>query len=357
MHQLSEIFELKREGLNLSRAFFLLCASLVLLIVSLAIKQEVYLLSAWFAFLCVGLSDPGGEFVHRALLLVAFALVGASLTALAFGIGSGPWGWVVLAAFMVTLLAGLAVKYGVHRFVGAMLLNVWFIVALAVPNSYSAAKITSHTWGQALAWLIGSAVWIAFIFVVWLARGRKDAPAPVPEIPGDTATRELTPPLIAYAAIRALAVAIAIAIPFGFNLPNAAWAPVAALVAMKGDLNQTTLVGEQRIVGALIGALVAAVLLLTVDNKHVLEAAVIVFFTIGVAIHGVNYTLYTAAIAATVLIALDVPHPSNVSAEGQRVLYTLLGVGIGVVVFLLAGLLSKRAAKAHEPASSQPEPA
>ena len=40
----------------------------------------------------------------------------------------------MLAAFVATLLGGLAVKYGLHRFVGAYLLNVWFIIALGLPT-------------------------------------------------------------------------------------------------------------------------------------------------------------------------------------------------------------------------------
>jgi hypothetical protein len=47
-----------------------------------------------------------------------------------------------------------------------------------------------------------------------------------------------------------------------------------------------------------------------------------------------------------VLIALDLPHPSNLADEGRRVLFTFVGVAIAVVVLLLAGLLQKRAAKA-----------
>ena len=59
-----------------------------------------------------------------------------------------------------------------------------------------------------------------------------------------------------------------------------------------------------------------------------------------------NYALYCAAIAAGVLIVIDLLQPSDYGAEGYRVLWTLCGVGIGVIVMLLAGLLGKRAAKA-----------
>lgn len=50
---------------------------------------------------------------------------------------------------------------------------------------------------------------------------------------------------------------------------------------------------------------------------------------------------------------LDLPHPSNLADEGRRVLFTFIGVGMAVVVLLLAGLMQKRTAKAA-PHSPQP---
>jgi hypothetical protein len=62
----------------------------------------------------------------------------------------------VLAAFAVTLAGGLAVTLGVRRFVAALLLNVWFIVALGVAFSLRhQARVTSYTWAQVLAWAGG----------------------------------------------------------------------------------------------------------------------------------------------------------------------------------------------------------
>jgi hypothetical protein len=65
-----------------------------------------------------------------------------------------------------------------------------------------------------------------------------------------------------------------------------------------------------------------------------------------------NYAL-DAAITAAVLLLLDAPHPSNYSAVGDRVLWTLAGVGI-VLVMLLADLLAKRA---RRDAKAQQQPA
>ena len=346
MSPIAKVFELNRKGLNVPRALAIVGVLLVPWIVLDVIDKEQYLLSAGFGVLLVGLSDPGGQFGYRAGRMGLVAVIGALLTALGFGIGAGAWELVVLAAFAVTLLSGLALKYGLHRFVAALLLNVWFIIAIDLPNNYKADGTTSHTWAQVLAWLAASALWIAFTCILWLARGRKPRPEPVPEIPGDISPRKLTRPIILFAAIRALAVAITVAIAFGLHLPNADWMPIATLVAMKPSLQQSTLVAEQRVAGAILGALIAALFLLTIDNKHALELIVLVLAASAAALRTVNYAIYCAAIAGLVLIADDTPHPTNLTDEVRRVLFTLARVGIAVLVMLLANQLQKRTAKA-----------
>ena len=121
------------------------------------------------------------------------------------------------------------------------------------------------------------------------------------------------------------------------------------------------LVGVQRLAGALIGAAAAALLLLIPANehgsqlvaiKHGLDVVALVLFMHAAAIRFWNYAIYCGAVAAGVLILMDLPQPSNYAAEGYRVLWTLCGVAIGVLVMFLAGLLAKRA-----PAAKQPVPA
>jgi uncharacterized membrane protein len=63
----------------------------------------------------------------------------------------------------------------------------------------------------------------------------------------------------------------------------------------------------------------------------------------------VNYALYAAAISGAVLIAMDLPHPTNLAAEGRRVFYTFAGIAIAIVVMFLATLLQKRKAPAGAP--------
>ena len=119
--------------------------------------------------------------------------------------------------------------------------------------------------------------------------------------------------MILFALLRAVALPISVAIAFGLQVPNANWMPIATIVAMKPSLQQSALVAEQRVAGT---------------------------------IRAMNYALYVAASAAVVLIAADLPNPSNLTAEGRRILFTFIGVGIAIIVMFLASLLQKRAAKA-----------
>jgi hypothetical protein len=254
------------------------------LIVLGVLHQEKYYVSVAFGALFVGLSDPGGEYGYRVPRMAVIAVAGALLTLLGYVVGGSGWGWVVLAAFVVPLLAGLAVKYGLHRFIAMELLNVWFLVVLSLPGAFRLDHVHTDAWAQA-------------------------QPA-ADVLPGDTRPVPLTRQVVSFAVIRAVAVAIAVAIAFGLQVQNADWMPVAALVAMKSSLQQSALVAEQRLAGAIIGA----------------------------------------AVAGAVLIGMGVPHPSSLADEVRRVGFTFAGVGIAVVVMLLANLLSKRTPAAAHPA-------
>ena len=121
MSWLSKVFALNPQGINWARGVFFVDVALVPYVVLVAIGEQQYFLSAVFAVLFTGVSDPGGSFGYRASRLAVFGLVGAAVTALGFGIATSGWGWLVLAVFVVTLVSGLALKFGVHRFVAVEL--------------------------------------------------------------------------------------------------------------------------------------------------------------------------------------------------------------------------------------------
>ena len=142
------MFALDWKALALSRAVAAVVILSAVVVVLELVDQQEYVLTVVFAVLYVGISDPGGAFGNGATRMGIFAVLGALLTLLGFGVGGGGWGVVVLAAFLVTLLCGLAVKYGVHRFVAGILLNSWFIIAIVLPVEYKLDRISTHAWSR-----------------------------------------------------------------------------------------------------------------------------------------------------------------------------------------------------------------
>lgn len=170
--QASSVFKLNPKGFDLRRGISTLLVMLLPLVVLGALGEGKYFISVALAALFTGLCDPGGKYSYRAPRLAVFAVAGALLTALGYWLGGLAWGWVVLAASVITLLASLAAKYGAHRFTAALLLNIWFLIALSLPGAYAADHVHTSAWPQALAWLTGSALMIGYIGGMWLATGR-----------------------------------------------------------------------------------------------------------------------------------------------------------------------------------------
>jgi uncharacterized membrane protein YccC len=251
--------------------------------------------------------------------------------------------------FAVTLLCGLSLKFGPAIFTAAVLLNAWFLVAISVPE-YAHHDAASSGWPQqTLAWLAGAAVWMAIVLIGWLVRGGKARALHFPastENPSEALSR----PAVLYIVSRAAAISIPVAIAWGLQLPNADWMPMAAFVTMKTSLGQSTLRAEQRIAGTLIGALIATVFLLTVDNSAVLGIVILVAATLAASFYAANYAIYVVGLVSGVLMSTVLADPAD-AAVAQRVLYTCIGVGIGVGATLLADRIQKHAPKTAPAAS------
>ncbi|HSW80744.1 MAG TPA: FUSC family protein [Candidatus Saccharimonadales bacterium] len=350
MHQLAQIFKLDYNKQNASLGLIVLELILAAFVVLYTKHDTIYIFSVIFGTLFVGLSDPGGAFRSRSGPLAVAGIGGAILTVLGYNLASSGWGWITIVVFVVTLLSGLTLKFGAHWFATSLLLNAWFIIALGIGSSFDQSHISTHAWEQTLAWLCGGSLWVLVAVFLWVVHGQTAKPL-FAEIPSDSKERKLTKPMIAFAVIRAIAMAIAVAIPFGLNLSHGYWIPIATMLSMKANLTQATIFSFQRITGTIIGTALAAALLWGVNSKLELITAALILLANGGAIRFVNYAWYTAATAAGALFAIDLFTPTSHTAEWQRVGYTFIGLGIGVLVMFIAITLGKRKAK------SSPQPA
>ena len=338
---LAKAFALNTKGIDVPRGVLVAGLLLITDVVCASQGQRRYFLSVAFGVLFVTLSDPGSGYLSRVRRMAAVGAVGALVTALGFGIGGGAWGWVVLATFVITAASGLLINIDLLTLLAGILLNVWFLVTLSIAVGLP-SRVDPQPWNQALAWLIGSAFAVALMSISWVTRGRSHQTSHVPEIPADLPPIKLSKQIVAFVVIRAVAVAGSAAIAFGFSLNNADWMPLATLIAMKPTLQQSTLRATQRLLGTALGAGIAAVFLVTVTSLRTLEEIVVLLMGGGISIYGVNYALYTAAVAGAALIAIDLPNPTDLNAEGQRIFFTFAGIAIAVVVTVLGTLLQKR---------------
>ncbi|WP_345803397.1 FUSC family protein [Microbacterium sp. AZCO] len=342
--KLAAVFGFDKSRLNWPLGLTVAAAIFIPLVLLALIGQDVYWLSVSFGALFVGLGDPGGRLSTRAAFAAEFGLIGALVTAWGIAVGSAGWLLVTVSTVVITLATGLVIRFGVRRFVTGSLLTAWFLIAIALPTGFGAAGITLNPWLQAVAWLAGAAAWFVLSSIVSALQRRPDRAPLVAELPTDTSGSALTKPVVVYSVLRTLAVSGAVAIAFGFQLPYADWMPLSAQVAMKPNAQQSRLAATQRVVGTVLGAAIAVLLLLTVDQKYVLAGAMVLLALVGGAFRTANYALYTTGIAGTALIALDLSDPTNLANEGLRILFTLIGVSIAIAVMALAGALSRRRA-------------
>jgi uncharacterized membrane protein YccC len=341
MNQIAKVFELKANALNLTKGVELVVLMGLPLVVAGSLDLPQYWLTFSFAILFVALSEPGADhpYASRVRWFAGVAVVGALATALGFALGGGDWGPVVLIAFLATLLSGFAAAYGKHMAQVAYLLIIWFIITLALPRSYALVPWPAHPWPQALAWLAGGALWILLTFVVSLRnRGRQPSASDPPQ---QAASVSLSQPLILFSALRAIAVAIAVAIAWGFKLPHADWMPVAVLVVMKPGFDEALFFAEQRVAGAILGALLAAGLLTLVPGRDLLAVFIVACGALAGATRDVNYAIYCTFVATVVLTGMGLGHPGNLADNWERVAWTIVGVAIGLGTMLLAGLATR----------------
>ena len=283
-----------------------------------------------------------------------FAVAGALLTALGFGIGAGVWGWVVLAAFVATLLGGLAVKYGAHRFVAAYLLNVWLIIALGLPTLisfdlpglYRSGLIHAEPWKQALAWLVGSRLWIAYASIMWLAHGRDSGAPACRRDPRGHCAQAADPANYPFAVIRAVGVSIAVAIAFGLHVAQRLPDARRRHHCHEAEPQQSTFVAVQRVAGTILGAAVALLVLLAVDNRTALEVIIVVLLALAASIRTVQLHLVHRSRGRGRPDRHGRAPPDQPHRRGTAdPVHLRRRSAIAVIVMFLAGLLQRDAAE------------
>jgi uncharacterized membrane protein YccC len=138
-----------------------------------------------------------------------------------------------------------------------------------------------------------------------------------------------------YALRLGVTTAIAGLIASAIHLVRGYWIPMTVVIVMKPNFGGTLQRAVQRITGTVLGALVAAVLLLALKNPWLLLAALAVLAFATFALRNRNYTLFSLALTPMIMLMLDIAHPISVTDSFLRIVHTI----IGSFLALLSGYL------------------
>ena len=132
-----------------------------------------------------------------------------------------------------------------------------------------------------------------------------------------------------------VATAIASVVASGIHVVRGYWIPMTVVIVLKPNFGGTLQRAAQRITGTVLGALLAAMLLLVLTNPWWLLAALAVLAFATFALRNRNYTLFSLALTPMVMLMLDIAHPITVTDSFLRILHTI----IGSFIALLSGYL------------------
>src|SRR5580704_6958270 len=132
-----------------------------------------------------------------------------------------------------------------------------------------------------------------------------------------------------------VATAIAAVVASGIHVVRGYWIPMTVVIVLKPNFGGTLQRAVQRITGTVLGALLAAMLLLVLKNPWWLLAALAVLAFATFALRNRNYTLFSLALTPMVMLMLDIAHPITVTDSFLRILHTI----IGSFIALLSGYL------------------
>jgi hypothetical protein len=335
----AHLFEFKTDKFNWGVGLRVVVALFVPLIVLGALGLTQYWPGVSFGVLFVGISDlftlkaPIG---YRMWRLGIITLAGALLSALGLVLGVN-WELAVLGTFVISLLLGASLAWGKLAAFGAYLLNIWFVVSLSFHGGAAQAL------PQGLAWLIGGAFYMLLALVRFerqpspseAAQGTAPMQSPKSLFATYFALFRFTSPPFRFVLLKALAVTVGTAIGLGIGIPYAHWIPVYTLVVLQPDYEQTLNIFWQRLIGTIVAAALAAVLLVGVHNQYLLAVILIVSAFIGAAMHEVNMLFYIFFSTVTILLLLDLSTPGSLTDVWARMLNVFIGALIAVVVVFL----------------------
>lgn len=210
-----------------------------------------------------------------------------------------------------------------------MLLQIWLFFTISGAYAHSAETGLDRA---GMVFIGGFAQWISLemIPLLWFTITGHSLLKP----PADRNAPTFTVPTLVWHAIRALlAVAGAMWLVSALALQNGYWAPLTAMLVLKAKAHDTTKAAMQSLAATFAGALVATIFaeLVGLDNKTWLTVGFVSSLWVAYGFKSLNYTVFSAALTATLVLMLSLFIDSVITNAEHRLLATLIGGVVAVI--------------------------
>jgi uncharacterized membrane protein YccC len=304
--------------------------------------------------LIISYCDPGPSipYARRAKIVSTSTLLGALLFALGCSLGS-LWWLAVPAILLATFLAGFFSVLGRIAAVVSLTLCILFAVGLGKGGGPQVALLSLA------GFLLGGALLLVLVLLPWpLHRFRtaRSAPrenrAPLPEeaspVLGERPSLAMivsqmtwTSPLFRFNALKALGAALAASLGWGLGLLYPHWAAVTEIIAVRPSWEASLTTIVQSVLATILGALVAALLIVSVQSPLVLILIVALNVVVGITLKEVNFAVYVFFITTILMLLLSLQTP-GIPFIKLRVVETLVGAAIALIVLLVGSSMEMR---------------
>ncbi len=211
-------------------------------------------------------------------------------------------------------------------------------IALLIAGTFPATPLGALARGGFI--LSGGALQLVTISGIQRLLGT--APHPLwPLLPGrpyfhDIATKtrhELDRNLV-HALVSGAAVAASLLLSRALGLPKSYWAPMTTLIVLKADYRSIGYRGTWRLVGTLVGGLLAGLLVFAhLDTPASLTLTIVLLYLTYV-LHNAHYGLFVGVMTAWLVVMLGLGQHVQASVAWQRAVFTVLGGVLAMAVEL-----------------------
>jgi uncharacterized membrane protein YccC len=347
---IARVFESKRGMLNPAKGVKVIMAMLV--VVLIALEEPQFTIPVLVGALFTAYNDMNQPDPIRVRVLCTASFVGALTFAL--GRAISPYSWEIPAPsiFLATLLAGFCGVYGQIVAVVAMLINVIFLTGLTMSGGPSIALETF------VGFAVGGLITTFFLLLPWPPRRspREQISEPAASQPAQSISRPLLAPFLTqfkfrtpiaiFSLVKTLGVTLAAAISWGLSFPYPQWAPTTTIITILPDPRMSFVAILQNVLGTLLGALSATVLILVLGQTILLVPIVALALLIGFMVKDINAGFFLFFMTNCLLLLLSFSEPGQISHIKVRLLETVIGAAIALLVELILIWLAKQQKKA-----------